>query len=489
MRYEELPPDAPTLMESTRAIGYSIETAIADIIDNSITARARVIEVKAIPGKQPYFSIYDDGFGMSEKRLIEAMQYGSSNPCDARDTFDLGRYGLGLKTASLSQCRILTVLSKERGGVLHGVQWNLNHIHVAKTWSLIVLNEEEMKTIPSYDRVHEADHGTLVVWQDLDKIGVGKTDVLGALNKKLPTIKEHLSLVFHRFLSGEPGLQKIEIKVNNEPLSALDPFLIKKSTQVMDEERLSVRNAPVVVTPFILPHISKLSREELEQLGGKEGLRKSQGFYVYRNKRLLVWGTWFRLLRHGEISKLARIRVDIPNTLDDLWTLDIKKSIAIPPEDVRKNLVKIVEKVSESSKRPWHYRGKKETDDKSIHVWNRLVSRRDDSIIYEINRAHPLVGLLIEKNPEIERQLNHLLDEISRELPLNSIFVDLTSDRKMGNDSDNDLGEMIEHLKNILLSISNIDERRHLLSALVMSEPYVALRSEILEKLNKEGIL
>lgn len=153
MRYADMPPYAPTLMESTRAIGYSIEASIADIIDNSIAANAARIDIDFFPIGQSYISILDDGHGMSEAELISAMQYGSRSPLDTREESDLGRYGLGMKTASLSQCRILTVISKQNGTVA-GAQWNLNHIKQAESWSLIVLNESEVKDFPNWDKLN-----------------------------------------------------------------------------------------------------------------------------------------------------------------------------------------------------------------------------------------------------------------------------------------------------------------------------------------------
>lgn len=137
MRYTDMPPYAPTLMESTRAIGYSIEAAIADIIDNSVAAKANRVDIDFFPIGEAYISILDDGCGMSESKLIAAMQYGSNDPLEQREENDLGRYGLGMKTASLSQCRILTVISKKDGTVC-GAQWNLNHVKRAKSWSLIL---------------------------------------------------------------------------------------------------------------------------------------------------------------------------------------------------------------------------------------------------------------------------------------------------------------------------------------------------------------
>jgi len=122
----------------------------------------------------------------------------------------------------------------------------------------------------------------------------------------------------------------------------------------MDDETLVVHGQKIIVRPYILPHVSKMTQDEIKSLGGKEGLRRQQGFYVYRNKRLLVWGTWFRMMRQGDLSKLARIQVDIPNTLDDLWTLDIKKSSALPPAEVRKNLEIIIDRIAERSNQQYH---------------------------------------------------------------------------------------------------------------------------------------
>ena len=147
MRYTDMPPYAPTLMESTRAIGYSIEAAIADIIDNSVAAKAGRVDIDFFPIGEAYISILDDGCGMSEERLISAMQYGSKDPLDEREEYDLGRYGLGMKTASLSQCRILTVITKQNG-VVSGAQWNLDHVKKAKSWSLIILDNTEFDKYP-----------------------------------------------------------------------------------------------------------------------------------------------------------------------------------------------------------------------------------------------------------------------------------------------------------------------------------------------------
>lgn len=360
MKTINLPPYAPTLMESTRAIGYSLEGAIADVIDNSLATGASKIDIEFYPIGDEYIAVLDNGNGMKPDELTNAMQYGSKSPNELRDLNDLGRYGLGLKTASLSQCRRLTVVSVCEGEV-SGRRWDLDFVQQVGEWSLIILDAEDIESLPCFQKLKLLRNGTLVIWQNLDKLKVGSIDFEASLGTKMDRVREHLALVFHRYLSGESGLNKIEIQMNDRPVEALDPFLSKKSAQIMDNEIINLRGAQVVVKPFILPHISTMSAQEINMLGGKDGLRKQQGFYVYRNKRLLIWGTWFRMMRQGELSKLARVQVDIPNSLDDLWTLDIKKSTAYPPEEVRKNLSNILRKIADSSKRKWTFRGKKKS--------------------------------------------------------------------------------------------------------------------------------
>ena len=445
MKTINLPPFAPTLMESTRSIGYSIEAAIADIIDNSIAAEASMIDLDFFP-IDAYISILDDGYGMDEEALQLAMQYGSKNPLDIRDNDDLGRYGLGLKTASLSQCRKLTVISKQDRNIV-GMRWDLDHVIASEKWSLIILEEDEFKEVPNFKKLEEKKTGTLVVWQDLDKFSIGESDIGTAFSNKMSITREHLSLVFHRFLSGEPGLKKINILMNGLPIEPQDPFLLGKSTQLMDEEVVNIRDSAVKIKPYILPHISNLTKDELDKLGGKDGLRKSQGFYVYRNKRLLVWGTWFRLMRQGDLSKLARVQVDIPNSLDDLWTLDIKKSTATPPEEVKKNLRIIIEKIASGSKRTWTYRGKKETKDSIVHIWNAMNIR--GSKYYSINRDPPIVTTFIDKYPESKKLIDVLLKEIETNIPLNSLYIDLTGDQKIENDTEQSFVNIRNTLKKL----------------------------------------
>ena len=488
MKSTELTPFAPSFMESSRAIGYSLEAAVSDIIDNSITAKAENIEVNFFPehADGPYIYILDDGYGMSESILEEAMRYGSRSPTEERDADDLGRYGLGMKTASLSQFRKMTVLTKS-GGKMSGRSWDLDFVLKKKTWSLLILEEEDMRLVPGYDKLVNQEQGTIVVWQNLDRLFAGDLDPKNALGKKMDILRDHLSLVFHRYIAGEQGIRKTRISLNNRPVIPTDPFLSGKSTQTFDDEIIRIENSEIVVRPYTLPHLSKLTKEEIDSLGGKDGLRKGQGFYVYRNKRLLIWGEWFRLMRKGELSKLARIRVDIPNSLDDLWVLDIKKSTATPPEVVRRNLAHLIDKVALQSKRKWTYRGKKEVEDPEGKVWNRLQAR-DKSILYEINTEHPIISGFIEQHPETKRQLLSILKQIQLNLPLNQLYVDLTNDEKIENDSDIAEKDALLMLKELTQNLPTRDLKLAYIELLKKTEPFDAFEERIDEEIDNGGL-
>ena len=258
MKTKKLPPYAPTLIESTRAIGYSLEAAVADIIDNSIAANADKVDIFFFPIDGTYIAILDNGNGMNEEELDLAMQYGSKNPSEVRDTNDLGRFGLGLKTASLSQCRCLTVVTKQ-GDIVQGRRWDIDHVMEVGDWSLLVLDEKEMLAIPQFDSLLQCETGTLVVWQKLDRLKAGEIKFELVLGRKIDDVREHLALVYHRYLSGENGIIKLKLSINNETVLPLDPFLKNKSTQPMDDEVLVVHGQKIIVRPYILPHPSRMS--------------------------------------------------------------------------------------------------------------------------------------------------------------------------------------------------------------------------------------
>ena len=214
-----------TACQYTRAIGYSLEAAVADIIDNSIAAGAMNVDLFFFPIDGAYIAVLDDGVGMNTDELNSAMQYGSKNPNAERDANDLGRFGLGLKTASLSQCRCLSVVTKQ-GERIEGRRWDLDHVARAESWSLLVLDETEIDEIPQINFLRELEHGTLVVWQNLDRLKAGEINFESALGRKIDSVRDHLALVYHRYLSGEKGLIKLKLNINGVKVTPKNPFLI-----------------------------------------------------------------------------------------------------------------------------------------------------------------------------------------------------------------------------------------------------------------------
>lgn len=483
MKTKNLPPFAPTLIESTRAIGYSLEAAVADVIDNSIAASATAVDIYFFPIDGAYISILDNGTGMDGAELDLAMQYGSRSPVEARDSKDLGRFGLGLKTASLSQCRSLTVVTKQGETVL-ARRWDIDHVSEVGDWSLLILDQEEINDVPEIERLMALPSGTLVVWQKLDRLKAGEINFELSLGRKIDSVRSHLALVYHRYLNGEPGITKLSLSINGDPVSPVDPFLKAKSTRPMDDEVLIIRGKRIVVRPYILPHVSRMTADEIRELGGKDGLRKQQGFYIYRNKRLLTWGTWFRMMRQGDLSKLARIQVDIPNSLDDLWTLDIKKSSALPPAEVRKNLEVIIERIAEKSKRTWTFRGKREVSDTTIHIWNRMKNPQG-GVYYEINRDHPMVARLTHDDPKLQKALFSVFQQIERGLPLNQLYVDLNNDEQLINDQDQAEQDISTALLSMLVGCSSAAEKVAIIDTMSNIEPFSSY-PEVFERIRKE---
>lgn len=423
-----LTPFAPALLESMRAIGYSFESAIADILDNSIAAGAKNILIDFNPVGDPYVAIYDDGLGMVAQGLNEAMRHGSQHPSQTRAETDMGRFGLGLKTASLSQCRQLTVISK-RDGQVNLRQWDLDLIAERKDWILRCPPRDEVDGIPAVQKLLGSPSGTVVLWRNLDRLAAGKSSTEAALEEKADQCREHLALVFHRLLGTEE--KGLRIYLNGLWVEPVDPFLTAhKHTQILPEEVVPCDGIPILVIPYILPHASKLKPKHAKQAGAAEtGFRKGQGLYIYRNRRLIIWGTWFRMAPQEELTKLARVLVDIPNSLDHLWTLDIKKSTAHPPDVVRAVMKRILGKITERSRRVYTFRGR-QTNTDIEYAWARLATR--DGHAYAINREHPLIeGLCSKLGPKEAAHLGDVLTLIEQSFPSQALYADMAGDVKI----------------------------------------------------------
>lgn len=404
-----------------------MESAIADIIDNSITAEATIVGILTPPNSsKPELYIYDNGNGMSLDDLDNAMTFGGRDNLQ-RSKDDLGRYGLGLKTASLSQCKKFSVVSKKNGEICGG-SWDLDHVKKYNQWEYIQLSEKNCLEILAVTPVVDYSSGTVVFWQDFDRLRESSKDERLEFNALLSDSQLHLELVFHRFLSGETGLPKIKIVVNGRLLEPNDPFLSKKNPKVVEPIIIPQRKGvdSIVITPHKLMHPKSLTPDEMERLQVKGTLMHTQGFYIYRNKRLLIWGTWFRLAHKLDKTKLSRIQVDIPNSLDQLWSLDIKKSTAIPPAHIRLQLQRILTNICGISKRTFEKRVRTTKDVVPFWLRSKLPN---GNFHYEVNKENPLISTYMKKlSNDQKTTFISILNSIETFFPIAQLQIDFQND-------------------------------------------------------------
>jgi hypothetical protein len=414
-------PEAASMIETFRAIGYNIETAVADIIDNSISAGAKNIWLNfEWKGAETWLSIKDDGTGMNNEELIQAMRPGSKNPLSDRISSDLGRFGLGLKTASFSQARKLTVISKKEKVASVYWTWDLDFVKQTGNWNLIKYLPDEKFEM----EISKLKSGTIVIWNDIDRV---VKDFKQEDNKTLDTfltvmmkVKNHLSMVFHRFIERK----EINIFFQDEKIIAWNPFLQNEpTTQIFPKE--IIQNGKVAIEGYVLPHKSKISEQQYKIAEGAKGWNEQQGFYIYRNERLLLAGDWLGLFRKEEHYKLTRIQIDLPNTLDAEWQIDIKKSVASPPLIFREQIKAYALKVRAQAVEVYRHKGKNVKPyqgQKFVPLW--IDHKRGDKWFFKINREHPLIEKIKKQaNNNSVKAIDTLLKFIEETIPTKSIYI------------------------------------------------------------------
>jgi len=325
----ENPPHPLAWVEAMRNIGYTPPTALADLVDNSITAEARNITIRvSIPRSSAtggYISVEDDGRGMTPEQLVEAMRWGGDSPGQQRRPEDLGRFGLGMKTASISMGRTLSVASRSAPGeALNVLRWDLDHIATAG-WRMLDGPDAVAEELLARSVLATAadSTGTMVIVTQLDRPAVRASRAAEAERNEVvltEMISRHLGMVFHRFIA-----EGLAIKIGASAIPAWDPF---EGGVPLDSETLG---GCVEVAPYVLPNPSKVPADQNERMAGPLGWGAHQGFLVYRAKRLIVPGGWLRLFAAEDSCRLARIRIDLPNAVDGGWNLDMRKSSVVPP--------------------------------------------------------------------------------------------------------------------------------------------------------------
>lgn len=428
------PPRAGAMLESLRGLGYSTAAALADVIDNSISAEAANISVNLTwSGTSSRISILDDGRGMSDPELESAMRLGDKNPLDARDPKDLGRFGMGLKTSSFSQCRRLTVASI-KAGTQSCLRWDLDALKDNPSGGWLMYEGPATGSESFVDPLAAQGTGTLVLWECLDRIvtaSYGPND----FNDLIDAIEAHLAMVFHRLIEGpRPAFR---LTLNGKAVKPWDPFMDDHASKTWSApvEKNRTSAGVVEVEGHVLPHKDMLTVKEFEDAAGPAGWTAQQGFYIYRNKRLLVAGGWLGLgqgrpWNREEFYRLARIRLDIPNTADADWKIDIRKSTARPPVALRPWLTRLAEDTRSRARKVFAFRGAPVAGPGKIAIeqaWR--VEHTKVGTKYRIDEKHPVVAAVLDGSSDNGAMIKAMLRVIEETVPVQRIWLDTAESR------------------------------------------------------------
>jgi hypothetical protein len=429
------PPHAMSMLESLRGLGYSTGAALADIVDNSISAAAKEVRIDFTwSGQQSRVTVIDDGVGMDDAELESAMRLGDKSPLAARTAHDLGRFGMGLKTASFSQCRRLTVASSKHG-VLSCLRWDLDELARNPENGWILFEGPAEGSHPYLSQLSSHKTGTLVLWETMDRI-VTSGYTSDNFNDLIDVVESHLGMVFHRMLQGPKA--KLRLVLNGRAISPWDPFMDGHPAKPWTSPLTNYKTeyGTVTVQAHVLPHRDKLTAAEFEANSGPSGWTAQQGFYVYRNERLLVAGGWLglggsRSWNREEAHRLARIRLDIPNTADAAWKIDVRKSTARPPVSLRPWLTLLGENTRERARRVFAYRGTPAPAKGNVAIeeaWSVVHSKA--GIRYRIQQSHPSVAAVLENAPALQPLVKSMLRVIEETVPVQRIWLDTTEQKE-----------------------------------------------------------
>jgi len=423
------------MVEALRGLGYSVEAALADIVDNSIAAEATEVRVDfSWAGESSRISILDDGFGMTDGELERAMQLGAKSPLDARDPSDLGRFGMGLKTASFSHCRSLTVATiKARCEAC--LRWDLDALEENSENGWILFEGSKPGSEPFLNPLKEQASGTMVIWEGLDRI-VTPNYTSADFSDLIDRVNAHLAMVFHRLLEGPKP--RLRILLNGQAVLPWDPFMSGHPAKpwASPVAKTSTSAGPVEVQCHVLPHKDRLSQREFDEAAGPNGWTAQQGFYVYRNSRLLVAGGWLglgqvRKWNREESHRLARIRLDITNTADAEWKIDIRKSTARPPVSLRTWLTNFAEDTRNRARRVFAYRGAPAPrlgSEPIEQAWR--ANHGKSGIRYQIDERHPAVGAVLETAGQYLPLVKAMLRVIEETVPVQRIWLDTAENKE-----------------------------------------------------------
>lgn len=438
MGIRNAPPHAGSMLESLRGLGYTTPTALADLVDNSISAQASRVDIQfEWAEEKSWVRIIDDGFGMDDSILESGMRLGARDPRAERKTSDLGRFGLGLKTASFSQARRLTVASRIAGGDIVCLRWDLDLIGQAPGADWPLFEGPASGSEHLFEPLNDMPHGTIVLWETIDRIvtdGFTASDMLELLD----SVEAHLAMTFHRLFEDQTPV--FCLYLNGRKVEPWDPYLTCHPAKALESNEYRLINATgVVVQCNVLPHRDMLRVDEQEKAAGPAGWTQQEGFYVYRNRRLLLAGGWLGLGDGGkpwprdEAHRLARIRLDIPNSADHDWKINVLKSTASPPVKLRTQLHRLASETRETARNVFAHRGhispaNSNSKNAVADVWQ--VKRSVQGTSYRIARDHDLVAALFNRAGPLKKDLHTLLRLIEETVPVQRIWLDTAEDKE-----------------------------------------------------------
>jgi len=421
------------MIEALRGLGYNAATALADIIDNSISAGASTVDLRFVWDRESSrVEIQDNGCGMSASELDKAMRLGEKNPLEERSKDDLGRFGLGLKTASFSQCRRLTVATCGQDG-LQCLRWDLDQLASGEGDGWFLLEGPEAGSEALLAPLENANCGTLVLWGVLDRIvtpGVGEQEFLDLID----VVERHLGMVFHRYLEHP---RRLLLRINGCPVQPWDPFLTGHVGKPWQSPLVSPPgNSCIKLQCHVLPHKDRLTVSEFDSAQGPDGWTAQQGFYVYRNERLLVAGSWLglgqgRSWTKDEAHRLARIRLDIPNSVDADWKIDIRKSTARPPAALRSWLARYAEDTRSRARKAFVHRGgapRLPGGGEVVQSWK--AQHFSGGMRYRIDTDHPAIRAVLDDAGPLLPQVKAMLRVLEETVPVQRIWLDTAENKE-----------------------------------------------------------
>lgn len=419
-------PNPEYLIKSIAEQGYSLETSLADLMDNSISANADKIEILIDFDTEPFrLFLVDNGLGMDEKQLTRNMMFPSRSPEGNQSIQDLGRFGLGLKTASFSQTRRFSVLSRKKGEEqFHARTWDVDFLK-ENGWKILINSKEEINEL--LKKYHLLTHqylnqfenyipNTIIVWEGLYKFEnyLNKENRKKALKKELTEItSDHLSLVFHRFL--ERKNNPLKIRINNSIVKPFNPFPDKiKDFRKLEPKQSFFKSDVIKIEGFILPSRSiKESNEGISLWTTKfKGLMDMEGLYIYRSNRIILFGGWNGIIKKAPRLQLARLRVEVGNSVDHQLHLNVAKSQISIPHELRKAFEEYIAELTSEAEREFFNRGIRKFSGNKSHENTQLFDRSysNKGPVLEINQNFPLIKIFKESLTSYQiSQLNILL--------------------------------------------------------------------------------